>query len=180
MNYITLLRGINVSGKNIIKMTELTAMMETLKFKNIKTYIQSGNIVFSDSSSDTQKLEAKIKAAILKTFGHTVPVLVIEASVFSEVIKKNPYLKEAKSDNSFWHVTLLSHLPETEKVKLLQTGEYGSTTFKYVNKAIYLYTPDGYGNTKLSNTFIESKLKVSATTRNWKTMLTLQEMTEKI
>jgi uncharacterized protein (DUF1697 family) len=176
MNYIALLRGINVSGKNTIKMVELTAMMETLKFKNIKTYIQSGNIVFSDNSTDTFKLETKIKAAILKTFGHTVPVLVIAANIFSEVIKKNPYLKEVKSDSAFWHVTLLSDIPEPEKVKLLQTSEYGSTTFKYVNKAIYLYTPDGYGNTKLTNTFIENKLKVSATTRNWKTMLALQEI----
>jgi uncharacterized protein (DUF1697 family) len=180
MNYIALLRGINVSGKNSIKMVELTAMMEALKFKNIKTYIQSGNIVFSDNSDDTRKLEAKIKAAILKTFGHTVPVLVIEASIFTEVIKKNPYLKATKSDSAFWHVTLLSEAPESEKVKLLQGGDFGSTTFKYVDKAIYLYTPDGYGNTKLSNTFLENKLKVSATTRNWKTMLTLQEMVEKI
>jgi uncharacterized protein (DUF1697 family) len=178
MNYIALLRGINVSGKNSIKMVDLTAMMTSLKFKNIKTYIQSGNIVFSDSSSDTQKLEAKIKATILKTFGHTVPVLVMEATVFAEVIKQNPYLKDTKSDKAFWHITLLSDTPEAEKVKLLHTGEYGSTAFKYLNKAIYLYTPEGYGNTKLSNTFIESKLKVNATTRNWKTMLTLQTMIE--
>jgi uncharacterized protein (DUF1697 family) len=175
MNYIALLRGINVSGKNIIKMVELTAMMEALKFKSVKTYIQSGNVVFSDTEKDTLKLEIKIKAAILKTFGHTVPVLVIEASVFNGLIKKNPYLKEAKSDSAFWHVTFLSDAPEPEKIKLLQSIDFGSTTFKYLGKAIYLYTPDGYGNTKLSNAFIENKLKVSATTRNWKTMLTLQD-----
>jgi uncharacterized protein (DUF1697 family) len=180
MIYVALLRGINVSGKNSIKMSELTEVMLALKFKQVRTYIQSGNIVFSDSSSDTNTLETKIKAAILKTFGHTVPVLVIESSAFIEVIKNNPYLKETKSDSAFWHVTLLSDSPEPEKVKLLQNGEYSTTTFKYVNKAIYLYTPDGYGNTKLSNTFIESKLKVNATTRNWKTILSLQEMIEKI
>ncbi len=180
MNYIALLRGINLGGKNSIKMVELTAMMEVLKFKNVKTYIQSGNIVFSDTEKDTLKLETKIKAAILKTFGHTVPVLVIETSIFNTIIKKNPYLKELKSDSAFWHVTLLSEVPEPEKIKLLQSFDFGSTTFKYVDKAIYLFTPDGYGNTKLSNTFIEKKLKVSATTRNWKTMLTLQEMIENI
>jgi uncharacterized protein (DUF1697 family) len=156
MNYIALLRGINVSGKNIIKMVELTAMMEALKFKSVKTYIQSGNVVFSDTEKDTLKL-------------------VIEASVFNGLIKKNPYLKEAKSDSAFWHVTFLSDAPEPEKIKLLQSIDFGSTTFKYLGKAIYLYTPDGYGNTKLSNAFIENKLKVSATTRNWKTMLTLQD-----
>jgi uncharacterized protein (DUF1697 family) len=180
MNYIALLRGINVSGKNSIKMVELTAMMEALKYKNIKTYIQSGNIVFSDTTTDINKLEAKIKAAILKIFGHSVPVLVIEANIFYEVMQKNPYLKEKQSDSTFWHVTLLSNAPDPEKVKVLLEGNYGNTTFNYLDKTIYLYTPEGYGTTKLSNTFIENKLKVSATTRNWKTMLALQELVESI
>ncbi len=180
MNYIALLRGINVSGKNSIKMAELTTMLQALKFKNIKTYIQSGNVLFSDGSNDPIKLETKIKAAILKTFGHTVPVLVIEASVFIEIVTKNPYLKDKKSDSAFWHVTLLSEVPELEKIKGLQSDEYGTTTFQFVHKAIYLFVPDGYGITKLTNTFIENKLKVSATTRNWKTMLTLQTMLENL
>ncbi len=176
MVYIALLRGINVSGKNIIKMVELKAMMERLKFNHVKTYIQSGNIVFSDNSEDINKLEAKIKLAILKTFGHTVPVMVVEANTITHVIAINPYLKVTKMDSAFWHVTLLSDRPEPEKLSVLELGDYGTSTFKCIEKVIYLFVPDGYGKTKLTNTFIESKLKVSATTRNWKTMLTLQDI----
>lgn len=174
--YIAILRGINVSGHKMIKMEALRNLLEDLKFKNIKTYIQSGNIVFQDKLTNVGTLEKKIVKKITDTFNFEVPVMVKEENELMEVLNNNPFLTKRKEDITKLHVTFLSEIPEKEAVEKIKEGLYASDEFIIKEKTVYLFCPNGYGNTKLNNTFFENKLKVTATTRNWKTVTELVNM----
>lgn len=178
--YIAILRGINVSGHKMIKMEALRNILEDLKFKNIKTYIQSGNIVFQDKKTDTDVLAKKIAKTISENFNFEVPVMVKEEKEFIDVLNNNPFLTKRKEDISKLHVTFLSDVPEKVNVDKIKEGSYQSDEFIIKEKAVYLFCPDGYGNTKLNNTFFENKLKVTATTRNWKTITELVNMANEL
>ncbi|MFN8414730.1 MAG: DUF1697 domain-containing protein [Cytophagaceae bacterium] len=174
--YISILRGINVSGKNIIKMETLRNMYESLGFKNCVTYIQSGNVVFESKKTTPEKLVSAISSAIEKEFGFEVPVLVLTVETLQEIINQNPFVKDKKKDVKFFHVTFLAELSGVKEYdSILDKGQAGEE-IAITSKAVYLYCPKGYGNTKWTNTFLESKLKVKATTRNWKTTLELLKM----
>jgi uncharacterized protein (DUF1697 family) len=166
---ISILRGINVGGKNKIPMVELKAVYEGLKFKNVTTYIQSGNVIFSASESDSKTLSKKIEQGILKKFGFNVPVIARTIEEMQSAIKKNPFLKEKGIELEKLHVTFLEDSPAADNLKKAMEYKYEPDKFIIVNKEVYLHCPNGYGNTKLTNTFFENKLKVRATTRNWRT-----------
>jgi len=166
---ISILRGINVSGKNKIPMAELKAMYEGLKFKNITTYIQSGNVIFSATENDTKGLTKKIEQGILKKFGFNVPVIARTIDELQTAIKKNPFLKNKDIDLEKLHVTFLEDIPPADGLKKVMEYNYEPDRFTIIGKEVYLHCPNGYGNTKFTNTFFESKLKVRATTRNWRT-----------
>jgi uncharacterized protein (DUF1697 family) len=174
--YIAILRGINLGGHKTIKMEALRELCATLQFKNTKTYIQSGNIVFQYKKTKEQKLEEIIKTAILKQFGFEVPVIVMEYDEWKKIIKDNPFAKDKTKDPVYLHVTVLAEQPDLEKVDKMKEGSYQPEEWRMIDKAIYLYCPNGYGNAKLTNGFIETKLKVMATTRNWKTTNELARM----
>jgi uncharacterized protein (DUF1697 family) len=178
--YIAILRGINVSGHKMIKMDALRELCTTLQFKNTQTYIQSGNIVFQYQKVKEQKLTETIKAAILKQFGFEVPVIVIEYDEWKKVIKDNPFTKDKAKDPAYLHVTFLADIPDAEKAAKLTGEKYPGEEIRIIGKAVYLYCPNGYGNAKLTNSFLESKLKVMATTRNWKTTNELARIAEEI
>lgn len=167
--YIALLRGINVSGKNIIKMAALKAMFEEMNVTNVSTYIQSGNIIFSTSKRDNEKLSTEITEKIKTTFHLNVPVLVLSIEELLTIRKNNPFINSEKYDVSYLHVTLLSETPEQHLIKAINQDNFNDD-FIIEKKAVYLYCSNGYGQTKLTNTFFENKLKVKATTRNWKTI----------
>lgn len=170
ITYISILRGINVSGKRIIKMDALKQLCADLKFKHVQTFIQSGNIVYHFKETATDKINELLKTAILKSFGFDVPVITCTISALEEVIQSNPFLKDKTKVSLFFHVTLLSGIPSTEKTELLKQMHFQQDEWRVAGKAIYLYCPSGYGNTKLTNSFFENKLKLTATTRNWKTL----------
>jgi uncharacterized protein (DUF1697 family) len=178
--YISILRGINVSGHNILKMDQLKKMIEGLGFKNVLTYIQSGNIIYQTKKTDALKLSELIKKGIQKDFGFDVPVFTITSDTLEVLIKNNPFQKDINKDAVFFHVTFLAAIPAQEKIDILKSIDSKNDIFEIVEQAMYLYCPNGYGTTKLSNTFIESKLKVSATTRNWKTTNELLNSAKKI
>ena len=173
--YISLLRGINVGGK-MIRMDALREVCAKIGLEDIRTYIQSGNIIFRYKKTPEKKLNGILNEAIKKAFGYDVPVLTLTSGELTEVVKANPIAKQKNRDPSFMHVTLLEEKPEVEKVKAIQDGDYNGHEFIWIERAVYLYTPGGYGNSKLNNTFFEKKLKVSCTTRNWKTMNELLKM----
>jgi uncharacterized protein (DUF1697 family) len=178
--YIAILRGINVSGHKMIKMEALRKMFTDLNFKNVQTYIQSGNVVFQDKKTKSETLEKKIAKGISDEFGFEVPVMVKEVEELKNVLKNNPFVNKRKEDITRLHVTFLSAEPEQLHIDKIKEGQYAADEYIFSGKAIYLFCPNGYGNTKLSNNFFENKLKVVATTRNWKTINELVSIAEKI
>ena len=168
--YIAILRGINVSGHKIIKMDALAKMFESLNFKNVKTYIHSGNVVFQDKSTDPEKLHERIAKCILDEFDFVVPVIVKSKDEFLKIAKNNPFMRRKGIDVTKLHVTFLTTEPSKAEVDKIKNLEFGSDEFSIAGKCIYLYCPKTYGDSKLSNSFFEKKLQVTATTRNWKTV----------
>lgn len=168
--YIAILRGINVSGQKMIKMPTLATMFENLGFKSVQTYIQSGNVLFKNGPEETDSLAQRIQAEIFKTCGFEVPVIVLTKAEMEYIFKNNHFTTARDEDLSKLHVTFLSAEPEQADVEKVTSKRYDPDDFIICDKFIYLFCPNGYGRTKLSNSFFESKLKVTATTRNWKTV----------
>jgi uncharacterized protein (DUF1697 family) len=168
--YIAILRGINVSGKNMIKMPELQTLFEGLGFNKVKTYIQSGNVIFKAAAKNSSEIEKLIEEKIFEKFSLKVPVLVKTKDEVEEVLQNNPFVKATNVDVSKLHVTFLSKEPEQANVDKISKDQYLPDEFILKGSTVYLHCPNGYGNTKLNNNFFESKLKVTATTRNWKTV----------
>lgn len=176
--YIAILRGINVSGSKMIKMNELRAHLEGIGLQNITSYIQSGNLIFRFQDADPEIPALAIEKKIKKEWGFTVPVLVKTLEEWKDVLMNNPFLNERNEDIGKLHVTFLSHTPDKVLIDKLADFNSGTDEFIFSGKAIYLFCPNGYGRTKLTNNFFESKLKTSATTRNWKTVIKLAELAE--
>ena len=176
--YIAMLRGINVSGHKLIKMDQLRASFQALGFRNVRTYVQSGNVIFEAGNDPVASLSEKIVKRILREFGFPVPALLRTAKEMERIVGKNPFLKKAAIDDSKLHITFLSEAAPKTAEKSLQTLAVNSEQFRISGHEIYLYCPDGYGRTKLSNSAIEKKLSVVATTRNWKTLNALVGMTK--
>lgn len=177
--FISILRGINVSGQRKILMADLKTLYESLKFKEIKTYIQSGNVVFkSDSKISDIQLARKIEKAIFTKYNFEVPVIIRTKEELEKIVSQNPFVKEKNIDLKKLHVTFLSESPANEKVELVKEINFLPDRFAIKGKEIYLHIPGSYGETKLSNKFFEDKFKVSATTRNWNTVNKLFEMAQ--
>jgi uncharacterized protein (DUF1697 family) len=172
--YIALLRGVNVGG-NLLKMERLRVLWSELGFTDVRTYVQSGNVVFEAESSPARFLPAVER----KLAGETrlpVSVLVRSAAAMGKLIAANPFLNEPGIDRTKLHVTFLGGAPTNEGVTKLKGINAAGDRFQISRQEIYLYCPGGYGNTKLSNTAIEKALSVRATTRNWNTVNKLCEM----
>lgn len=177
--YITLLRGINVGGQKKVKMAELRLIHEELKFINVQTYIQSGNIIFDYTSAKIKQLEILIENKILEKYEFKVPTIVIEARDFEQALRKNPFLKNPTLDKSRLYFTFLSDSPSASDIEKLQIIETNPEEYYLDGKTFYLHSPMGYGRAKLNNNFIEKILNVSATTRNWKTVNKLVTLAKK-
>jgi uncharacterized protein (DUF1697 family) len=176
-SFVSLLRGINVSGHNMIKMAELKALYEWLSFGNVTSYIQSGNVVFQTDKDNPGSLETLIERSIEKRFGFPVAVIIRRPAELAKLIKSSPFRTLDNVDESRLHVTFLKTEPAPALVKSLQpTAAKSNDQFKIVGSEVYLYCPNGYGKTLLSNTFFQKHLKLLATTRNWKTVNTLYAM----
>ena len=177
--YIALLRGINVSGHKIIKMDELRKSFGALGLGDVETYVQSGNVVFKAPKQSSEMLSKKMREKIARDFGFSVSVIIRSSEEVRGAIKNNPFLKQRGIDSSKLHVTFLSKAPEKDSLKALEALTARPDQFRYSGREVYLYCPDGYGRTKLSNNALERVLAVTATTRNWNTVNKLYEMSLK-
>ena len=177
--YISILRGINVAGHNQIKMDALRQLYVDLGYAEIKTYIQSGNVIFKSESTATKTLEKTIGGKIYSAFGLKVPVIILTFDELKNALEHNPFMNESSKNPTFMHLTFLSDIPELKLLDNIQSDYFLPDEFHWSGKTIYLYCPVGYGNTKLNNTFFENKLKVSATTRNLRTCKELLSLAEK-
>jgi len=178
--YISIIRGINVSGQKTIKMDALKTMYESLAFANVQTYIQSGNVLFQYNDVPRADLQQKIAEEIKNIFGFDVPVLVMDIEKLKEIIANNPFIVDAAKDIAYQHVTFLYSKPETKYIESIRQNQAQDESFALTDAAVYLYCPNGYGRTKLTNTFFEKKLNVIATTRNWKTTIELLNIAERL
>ena len=178
--YISILRGINVSGQKLIKMADLQKTYEKLGFGSITTYVQSGNVVFTEKKATPKELAASISKQIAKDFGFQVPVIVFSINTLKQIIASNPFIKDREKDTAFLHVTFLSSPPPKFDEKTIEEKKQSGEAIAFTNMAVYLYCPNGYGKTKLTNSFLETKLQVSATTRNWKTANELARIADEI
>ncbi|XRE44201.1 hypothetical protein ACIVBQ_002405 [Tenacibaculum discolor] len=165
---IILLRGINVSGKNKIPMKELRTLLQELGYNDVKTYIQSGNIVLK-TNEGLKEVEKNIHIKIKEKYGYDVLVLAKEVKEIEEILKNNPYSNLVEKQIYF---TFLFNETKINEIEVdAKEDEY--TILKDV---VYVNAAGGYGKTKLTNNFFERKLKVSATTRNFKTTNHLVEL----
>jgi uncharacterized protein (DUF1697 family) len=178
--YISMLRGINISGHRMIKMDALNALYVEIGFKNIQTYIQSGNVIFQHQNENISELEKSISEGIRQKFGFEVPVIIKALEDLRQIIETNPFLNDKTKDIAKIYLTFLSSVPDREKFNKIGEGQNFEEEYRLIDSTIFIYCPNGYGNTKLSTNFLESKLKLTATSRNWKTTLQLLKIAEEI
>lgn len=171
--YIAILRGINVSGQKKIPMVELRGILTQQGLLDVQTYIQSGNIVFKAPKEAYGDLNRIIGKAIQEHFGYQVPVIVLKTNELRQAVDQNPLVDQ---DTSYLHITFLADEPSKELVATLPPSPNPCELYDIEGKVIYVYCPDGYGRTKLNNMFFERKLKVTATTRNWRTCMKLLQL----
>ena len=174
--YIALLRGINVSGHKLIKMSELKTLFESCGFSNVSTYIQSGNVVFSSTISDKENLKNTIETALKNTFGFDVYTIILSKEELNTAGKNHSYLvKNADNLKSIYYSFFDEPINQellNDIISLSQETEF----FTIGENVIYCFYPNGYGNSKWNNVFFEKKLKINCTTRNYNTINKLIEL----
>ncbi|MCX6333441.1 MAG: DUF1697 domain-containing protein [Bacteroidia bacterium] len=178
---VSFLRGVNMTGHNMIRMAELSDLYRKIGFKDAETYIQSGNVVFSlNDNSDIQSIASEIEGAIFKRFKYTIPVLIRTAGEIKKIISANPFQKDNDFDPVKLAVIFLYDDPMDDQTEKVRTIDYPPDKFKIIGKEIFIYCPNGFGRTKLYTNFFEKKMKVTGTARNWKTINTILSIAEEI
>lgn len=173
--YIALLRGINVGGQKKIKMQELRVQLAASGLEHVITYIQSGNLVFK-STMNSKEVRDHIEQQLHSAYGFEVPTIIREPDELSAVIQANPFLKDSEKSVDRLYLTVLDEIPTNDLVAKLNELDFSPEAFSLDGKNIYFHSPLGYGKAKMNNNFFENKLKVKATTRNWKTANKLVEL----
>ncbi|EDP71295.1 hypothetical protein FBALC1_02387 [Flavobacteriales bacterium ALC-1] len=173
--YIALLRGINVGGHKKVPMSELRELLTKSGLENVKTYIQSGNVIFKCREIPLPQLENGIQKSIKVHFGFDVSVLVRTRKQLQIIFDDCPY-PEAKKVNSYF--AMLSEVPNKDLVKEAYEKTYENEEYKIQNDCLYFYCANGYGNAKFNMNYFERKLEVAATSRNYKTMVKLLSLSE--
>ena len=175
--YISILRGINVGGQKRVLMADLTKLYENIGFQSVVTYIQSGNVIFESTENiSIEMLCQRIEKAIFEHYQFVVPVIVRNKTELTNIIATNPFTIQAGVDFEKLHVTFLSETPSDVALEKMKTYDYAPDQFMIIGQNVFLHCPIDYGHSKLSNSFFENKLKVRATTRNWKTVNKLLEL----
>jgi uncharacterized protein (DUF1697 family) len=173
--YIVFLRGVNVGGHTLVKMDVLKNALLKNKFENVKTYINSGNIVI-ESGIDKESVAVLIKNIINEIFGVSIGVIVKTKEELEFIIAKVPFDTEKEADYAKRAVVLLSAFIEPEKITRFKQQNNMDENYYILNDLIYIYYHNGAGRSKFTNAYVEKKLNVTSTARNWNTILKLIEM----
>lgn len=166
--YIAMLRGINVSGQNKIAMGDLRSLVASLGYRDVRTYIQSGNVILTSPATDPPAVAGAIEHRITDELGLTVSVLLRTRDELSDIIANNPFLPQGAAPTHL-HVTFLADVPDQDLLDHLEVPNASPDGYRILGREIYLHCPQGYGRTKLTNAFWERRLRMPATTRNWNT-----------
>jgi len=168
--YVAFLRGINVGGNALIKMTDLAKVFSSLKFKNVRTYIASGNVLFESPDADPKSLELKIEKALQKAFGIEISVLVRTLSELEKIIGRDPFAKKRTDANWKLYVVFLKEAPSAALKKPLLALSGDLETYAVEGREVYSTIHKSHPKPTFSGNFIEKHLKMPATARNWNTV----------
>jgi len=169
MKYVAFLRGINVGGKNKVKMETLREVCASLGFKNVKTYINSGNVIFETAKTDDNKLAGKLEKAIEKEFALKIKVMVRAVAEIEEIVKNNPFEGQFENDKDLHVFFLDEELPEEKREQLLSNNNENEQYFVR-NREIFCLLRVSVPDSLMGKDYIGKKLKVPATARNWRTV----------
>ncbi len=170
---IGLLRGVNVGGHAKVAMADLRDLLTALGFHDARTLLQSGNVVFAGDARSSAALEARLEEKALERLGLRTAFLLRSVDEWADVVARNPFPQEAKSDPSRLHVMFLKAAPHGPAVQALRAGVTGPEAIRAGARHLYITYPDGMGRSKLTGTLIEKKLSTTGTARNWNTILKL-------
>lgn len=171
--FIVLLRGVTPTGKNRVPMAQLRDALTEGGFANVQTWIQSGNVLLDTELSATKTAE-KVHAIILKNIGADLKIIVKTPTEIQSVLAKNPFGETFDISRVFF--TLFNDIPDGKLVSALQSQDFGEEKCVFAPHAVYLFIPGSAARSKLSNNFIERKLKIGATTRNFNTLTKMVEL----
>jgi uncharacterized protein (DUF1697 family) len=174
--YISMLRGINVGGHKRIKMDQLRESFEALDFEQVKTYIQSGNVVFKAGKLSPAALSRRIEERILSDFGFSASVISRTAEEMAGTIENNPFLNQSGIDPEKLHVAFLSEAPAPSALHKLAKLTLKPDQSRCLGREVYLYFPNGVSGSSLWKHPLDGVLSVVTTTRNWKTVNSLDQM----
>jgi uncharacterized protein (DUF1697 family) len=174
--YVSMLRGINVGGHKRVKMDQLRQSFEALGFEQVKTYIQSGNVVFKAGNTSTSALSKKIEERILSDFGFPVSVISRTSDEMRDTIENNPFLKQRGIDPERLHVMFLSESPAPAALKKLADLIAVPDLCRGLGREIHFYLPNGVSGSVLMKTPLDRLLAVTTTMRNWRTVNSLYQL----
>jgi uncharacterized protein (DUF1697 family) len=174
-HYVALLRSVNVAGHGRLSMPEVKESFLALGHADVSTYIQTGNVLFQSPSKSTAKLAAGIEQQLEQDFGSSPAVILRTLAELLHVIKTSPFPKQG-ADPARHHVTFLAEKPNRERLDSFSAPASGRDELVIIDREVYVHTPDGYGNSKLSGAMLERRLGVVSTTRNWNTVTKLGEL----
>lgn len=176
--WILLLRGINVGKSRSLPMKDLARILSGMGLKHVKTYIQSGNVVFRGDVADRNALTDRLAEAIEAKFGFRPKCMVIRSDALQRAIDANPF-GEAEAHPATVHLFFLSRTAESPNTEGMEAVKAESERFHLDGEVCYLHTPDGFGRSKLAG-LVEKLLGVPATARNWRTVTKLRELASEI
>lgn len=172
-SYVALLRGVNVGGNNKVPMATLRELCEGIGGSNVRTYVQSGNVVFGASRTTSASVAAALEAAIGRELGLTIAVVVRTAAEMAAAVQAMPYPTDGVDPKTL-HVGFLRDAPTKAAVRALAATSFPPNDYTVVGREVHLRAPDGLGRTKLPN--FDRVLGTPCTMRNWRSVLTLTEM----
>jgi uncharacterized protein (DUF1697 family) len=175
MKYVAFLRGINVGGKNKIKMETLREVCSALGFENVKTYINSGNVIFETRKTDDQKLAAKIEKAIEKEFGLQIKTIVRSIDEIENIVKNNPFDGQFENDKDLHVFFLEENLPEEKREQLLSNNN-DNEIYNVKGREVFCLLRVSVLDSLMGKDYIAKKLKIPSTARNWRTVNKVLEL----
>ncbi|HEY6234273.1 MAG TPA: DUF1697 domain-containing protein [Candidatus Elarobacter sp.] len=171
--HVALIRGINVGGHAMVAMADVRAFFGALGFRDARTLLQSGNVVFAGAARTDAALEARLEKEATMRLGLRTSFLVRSAAEWADVVARNPFPNEAQHDPGHLHVMFLKSAPAAPAVEALQAAVTGPEVVRAGARHLYITYPDGSGRSKLTGALIEKKLGTTGTARNWNTVLKL-------
>jgi uncharacterized protein (DUF1697 family) len=175
--YVALLRGVNVGGRNMVAMQELRKLCERLGLEDVRTLMQSGNVVFRSASREAAALEARLEQETAKKLGVKPAYFVRTADEWAALVKRNPFREEAARDPGHMLVSFMKQAPGAGALEALRAAIVGRELVEARGREAYFVFPDGVGRSKLTPNVIEKHLGGSGTARNWNTVLKLLALT---